>query len=621
MFMNQLVCIIGLLINRITSFSTDWSTEFDYYTYLDEDELFRLYWTDLENDIIEFGMEASATGWIALGVSPNGQMPNSDIAIGWVDDDATAYLQDRYTTGRTTPLYDPSQNLTLIEGEQADGMTRIRFQRPKYTCNENDIQLSQGTTRMIWAFHETMDPSTEMFDSSSISAHTNKGAQSLNLDSGVSQPVELEDDIEYLDITMDAVSLPSTDTTYYCKLFEIPSWLNDTRHVVKFGPIVQEGNEGAVHHLLAYSCDEELVRVGDVGTEGVCDEAFENMPSEECVGGVTLYAWAIGGEELYMPEGVGFPIGGDNGPKYIMMEMHYDNPEEKSDIVDSSGFRMYVTQQLRDTEAGVMSIGSWTSPLGHYIPPGLSYAHNQAFMYGECTKDVFPETGINVFANVLHQHTIGTASTLRRIRDGKEIEPVDSNWAYDFNYQNSIIFDPPRVILPGDTLILDCYYDSTSRDFFTYGGESTSEEMCFSFYFYYPAVDFQGSGSAKTEAALSQWMKDANSEGYLTGDIDYALENSDFSNIGWDNTKDGHLEFYNRLWSTDYEEYNQNYMGCGGEENGVWLEEVSLPTGFEEYDANVFTCDETTSPPEDKAYFIGNICFSIIMGFLGFMFV
>ena len=81
-------------------------------------------------------------------------MPGSDIAIGWVDDDdGNIYLQDRYTVGRITPLYELNQNLTLIEGEQTDGMTRIRFKRPKYTCNTNDIQLSQGTTRYMHNNH------------------------------------------------------------------------------------------------------------------------------------------------------------------------------------------------------------------------------------------------------------------------------------------------------------------------------------------------------------------------------------------------------------------------------------------------------------------------------------
>ena len=109
--------ITTLLIHCVLSFSTDWSSEFDHSTYIDENQLFKLYWTNLPNDIIEFGIEVSSTGWIALGISPRGQMPNSDIAFGWVDNDGKVYLQDRYTTERATPLYDSSQNLTLIFGE------------------------------------------------------------------------------------------------------------------------------------------------------------------------------------------------------------------------------------------------------------------------------------------------------------------------------------------------------------------------------------------------------------------------------------------------------------------------------------------------------------------------
>ena len=80
-------------------------------------------------------------------------MPGSDIAMGWIDNDGNTYLQDRYTEGRTVPLLDPHQNLTLIESEEVDGMTRIRFTRSKYTCNTNDIQLSQGTTRYYTKSH------------------------------------------------------------------------------------------------------------------------------------------------------------------------------------------------------------------------------------------------------------------------------------------------------------------------------------------------------------------------------------------------------------------------------------------------------------------------------------
>ena len=177
--------------------------------------------------------------------------------------------------------------------------------------------------RLIWAFHVTTEPTEEFFDSSSISPHTNKGAQSLNLDSGMQHPVELEDDIQYIDIFMNNVSLPSTDTTYWCKLFKIPE-LDSTHHVVRFSPVISEGNEGAVHHLVGWECAEWLVTDNDIGFEGVCETDFENMPANACRNARVSYGWAIGGEDMYLPENAGFPIGGDSGTKYLLLEIHYD---------------------------------------------------------------------------------------------------------------------------------------------------------------------------------------------------------------------------------------------------------------------------------------------------------
>ena len=47
-----------------------------------------LHWNfDLEQQAIAFAVNVSTTGWVGFGLSPNGQMPQSDVVIGWVDDD------------------------------------------------------------------------------------------------------------------------------------------------------------------------------------------------------------------------------------------------------------------------------------------------------------------------------------------------------------------------------------------------------------------------------------------------------------------------------------------------------------------------------------------------------
>lgn len=57
---------------------------------LDDMGQYWLYWSfDTELDVIKFAVNVSTTGWVGFGLSPNGQMPQSDVVIGWVEDDDT----------------------------------------------------------------------------------------------------------------------------------------------------------------------------------------------------------------------------------------------------------------------------------------------------------------------------------------------------------------------------------------------------------------------------------------------------------------------------------------------------------------------------------------------------
>ena len=94
---------------------------------------------------------------------------------------------------------------------------------------------------------------------------------------------------------------------------------------------------------------------------------------------------------------------------------------------------MIFTPTLRELDVGVLNIGLDTHSGGQWIPPGLSYAHNVAFMPSECSQLAIPQEGIKVFGSCLHQHTIGRAINLRHIRDGREISPIDTNLAYELS--------------------------------------------------------------------------------------------------------------------------------------------------------------------------------------------
>ena len=54
---------------------------------------YTLYWTyDPAAEEVSFAVFVQTTGWIGFGLSPTGQMPGSDVVIGWVDDSGRSYF-------------------------------------------------------------------------------------------------------------------------------------------------------------------------------------------------------------------------------------------------------------------------------------------------------------------------------------------------------------------------------------------------------------------------------------------------------------------------------------------------------------------------------------------------
>ena len=53
-----------------------------------------------------------------------------------------------------------------------------------------------------------------------------------------------------------------------------------------------------------------------------------------------------------------YPIGGDSDYKYVVPEIHYDNPELKIGYIENVKIRYYMTKSLQANELGVLTIGS-----------------------------------------------------------------------------------------------------------------------------------------------------------------------------------------------------------------------------------------------------------------------
>ena len=97
-----------------------------------------------------------------------------------------------------------------------------------------------------------------------------------------------------------------------------------------------------MHHILVYLCSN--LNHTHVGASSECDNA--NIAIGLCRGGGTfIAAWAVGGnvsiklicgcvlivsmlQDFVYPQDVAYPIGGRGNPQYVILEIHYDNPNK-----------------------------------------------------------------------------------------------------------------------------------------------------------------------------------------------------------------------------------------------------------------------------------------------------
>ena len=185
-------------------------------------------------------------------------MTLSDIMLGWVDDNTgISYIQDRHTNNvRSVPIFDSSQDLTLIQGSQIGNITTIEFQRDLYLCNiTEDRSIEPGTIRIIYAYNEN-DPSIENVDNTLLfHGYNQMGSKSVNLMNGDFYEVNIENEYtNSVEFTMENVKLTGRNTDYFCRLFEFPT-LEDTAHVVRIEPMIEAGHEGCyIHYSHLFVC-------------------------------------------------------------------------------------------------------------------------------------------------------------------------------------------------------------------------------------------------------------------------------------------------------------------------------------------------------------------------------
>ena len=270
---------------------------------------------------------------------------------------------------------------------------------------------------------------------------------------------------EKLELRVDNFPVPSAETSYNCWDFTFS--LDQLGHITAFDAVID--NAAYVHHFVV-----TLTTNPSGAPDGYSCFDLE---------GDMIWAWAPGETRFELPPEAGYLIGDQPGGSVTLrLQVHYNNPLGITDEVDNSGFDFYVTNDLRENNAGTLVFGDIE---GIEIPPGEPAHEHLMTCRSEVTESQFPGP-LHVFGTSMHAHNLGSVLYSEVYRDGEMILEMNRDDPFDFENQNMkpIDFD----LMPGDQIVNHCVYDSTGRDGTTYGGPGTMDEMCWNTIAYYPKI-------------------------------------------------------------------------------------------------------------------------------------
>uniref|UniRef100_A0A8C1WSD7 Monooxygenase, DBH-like 1, like n=1 Tax=Cyprinus carpio TaxID=7962 RepID=A0A8C1WSD7_CYPCA len=477
--------VILSLVLLLLSVQWSWALEdplLPFSEHLDPEHKVQLKWgfDEIQGTIL-FELTVSTSGWVGFGFSPKGGMTGADIVIGGVGAKGS-YFTDHHAQGNSMPVVDKQQNYKLLSLTESDGKTVIKFQRSISSCDENDLPITDLPMKLIYAYGQTDD----------ITYHSNRrGTKELNLLKYM--PRVNPPNSNFFDITMVNFTVPAKQTYYHCKIMKAPTF-DHKRHIYRIEPVIT--NFDLVHHLLLYRCPPSVTKPFEAecytGVDGECME--------------TVAVWGVGGGAFEFPEVAGLPIGGNVSDFFYRLEVHYNNPNKTAGRVDNSGLRFYYTSELRQHDAAVLMTGLALAPW-YAIPPKA-----KSFLtYGMCDTAYIPKVletphDLQVFSVMLHTHLAGRKVRVGHFRGEKQIDflAVDEN--YDFEYQDVTNLGKTKTVKLGDKLLVECTYSTENRSTLTWGGLSTTDEMCLAFLFYYPAMNLSGCMSFPNTTTLRSEM-------------------------------------------------------------------------------------------------------------------
>lgn len=257
-----------------------------------------------------------------------------------------------------------------------------------------------------------------------------------------------------------AFSMPKENDLYVCYGFDTDA--TTKRHVIAGAPRID--NPNIVHHVLLYQADA----------------AVSPTPTPCGAGGGTNWrlvtGWAPGAKNFELPPEAGFAE--EQGTTHWAVQIHYNNIKGLDGQLDSSGYDLCSTDQLRPNDADILATGT----VKISIPPRSTTTTT-------CDLTIPSDFGsINVVSSWAHMHLLGRAQSAKRVRAGADMSLLD---APNYDFYTGAGANTVNVDLTKDDHVVTTCKWSNAGDKSVGFGENTEDEMCFAFLTYYPKIRVQ----------------------------------------------------------------------------------------------------------------------------------
>lgn len=428
---------------------------------------YNLSWSiDAAGKTITVKMQAMTAGWIGFGVTEAGGMNGADILVGWVNSDGVANISDTWAFGLAKPVVDTCQSWQLVASQSSEScsngncITTIVATRALVTGDSQDRDLvDDGLPNQIIVAYGSTD--TFLYHGPS-----NRVTTSVNFFRAETDPLQsLRSDINVYTFEHQAgnYTIPPKETTYKTFCVDVSGW--NLSHIVGFEAIIDPpASLPFVHHFV-----------------------YQTWDTPDCKGFLyksAIWLWGPGIPGMALPSQAGFRLGNNSDIKGLQLEIHYHNAASVAGTVDNSGVRSFVTQKLRQYDAGILQVGDPSvAQRDKVLPTGNSKATYSCL--SEYSRTVASNNKLTAFGRNLHMHSNGVKMVSQQYSAEGSLRRSSQIEYYNWHYQGL-----PRTemttwdILPGDQFRVDCYYDTgmSSVAF----GLGSNQEMCIDFIYYFP---------------------------------------------------------------------------------------------------------------------------------------